>query len=93
MSELFNKIYLKNKALPWQTIGGETIIINPDSQSSFELNEIGSFIWSRLDGNKTLGEVQEEICKEYDVSAENVTKDLAELVVQMQESNLIITRT
>lgn len=86
---MLNKVYQKNKNLPWQSIDGETIIIDPVKRSSFELQEVGSFIWGQVDGEKSFGQICESVCSEYDVDAGDAQKDLEELFESLLESKLI----
>ena len=92
MSKILDKIFSRNGELPWQNYDEETIIINPESQNSFELNAIGSFVWSRLDGKNTVGHIQQAICEEYEVNAEMVENDLNQLFMEMTSQNLIVER-
>lgn len=85
------QIYKKNPQLPWQTIHGETIIIDPKTQNSFELNELGSFIWQLIDGKNTTLEIQNGICEHYDAPPEVVTKDLSDLFNLMIENQLVVS--
>ena len=89
MSNQSNKIYMKNKDLPWQTFDEETIVIDPDGQNSFELNLMGSFIWKRINGENTLSEIQKTICEEFDAREEEVFDDLSLLLDEMHKKNMI----
>ena len=84
-----NLILIKNKNFPWQTIDGETIVINSESKTSFELNRIGSLVWNALDGKTTIGQIQQLICDEFEVPQETVEEDLFQLFEEMQKSQLI----
>ena len=90
MSYLFNKIFSKNKDFPWQTMSDETIIIDPKGQNSFELNELGSFIWVRIDGKNSVNEISNFICQQYEVDPEVVNEDLMAVVGEMQKNKLIV---
>lgn len=89
MSNQLDKVFKKNMDFPWQTINGETIIVDPNNQNSFELNEVGSFIWKRLDGKTSLKNICLQLSQEYDVDPETIQGDLAELVQAMESSQLI----
>ncbi|MEM7646557.1 MAG: PqqD family protein [Pseudomonadota bacterium] len=84
-----DQIFSRNKDLPWQAFDDETIIINPESKDSFELNEVGSFIWSRIDGVKSVAKIRDEICAHYDARPEMVDEDLTDLLYEMAKKNLI----
>ena len=90
MSNLLDKIYVKNTNFPWQTMSSETIIIDPKEKSSFELNEVGSFIWNNFDGTRTLADIQNLICTSFDATENEISADLEELTSLMLKEQLII---
>ena len=90
MSDRLSKIFAKNKDFPWQTMNNETIIVDPKGQSSFELNEVGTFIWKNLDGKNSIHQIADLLCGEYDVSSEAVTADLVSVVDELERNSLII---
>ena len=70
-------------------LGGETIFLSPDGSQVHAVNELGSFIWSLLDGQSTLAEVRDRICAEYDVSPQQCEDDVLEFVTELLRKNLI----
>lgn len=86
-------IYDKNKDFPWQSFENETIIIDPESNQSFELNELGTFIWNQLDGKKKVADIVEAIMREYETDDAQVLADLQALIESMQEAKLIIGKS
>jgi hypothetical protein len=50
--------YRRVQGLPWQMIDDKAVILDPRNQKVHELNEVGSFIWEKLDGETD----PEEIC-------------------------------
>ena len=92
MSNPLNKVFEKNKKFPWQTINDETIIIDPDNQNSFELNEVGSFIWKLTDGTRSLLSIQEQIASEYDVEASAISEDLTSVTEALLSNQLIVEK-
>lgn len=82
-------VFVKNLDFPWQTMAGETIIIDPKQKNSFELNEVGSFIWNQIDGKRSLQMIRESVLGEYEVFAETLQEDFNELLSDLLESHLI----
>ncbi|MCB0376872.1 MAG: PqqD family protein [Bdellovibrionales bacterium] len=89
MSKALNRVFKRNRNFPWQTLDSETVIIDPENQFSFELNEVGSLIWNHLDGQTSLSKIKERILETYDQNEEEVEMDLLSLVGQLAESHLI----
>ena len=82
------------KELIKREIAGDTILVPVgktvyDSNGLFVLNELGAFIWDLLPN----AEDEETICKailaEYDVSAEEAAKDVAEFMAMLRKMEII----
>ena len=82
------------KELIKREIAGDTILVPVgrtvlDSNGLFVLNELGAFIWDLLPNV----EDEEAICKailaEYDVSAEEAAKDVAEFMAMLRKMEII----
>ncbi len=76
-------------------IGGETVLIPLqkkiyDISSIYNLNELASQIWERLDGSKTLQDIQRELNETYDVSAQTLSGDMQVLIEQLQEIKAVL---
>ena len=84
-----NRIYQRVEEFPWQTMGGETIVIEPKNQISHEINEVGSLIWELLDGRTTMEAVEEKVCQTFETSGQDVKKDIFEFVEGLREKGLV----
>ena len=82
------------KELIKREIAGDTILVPVgktvlDSNGLFVLNELGAFIWDLLPN----AEDEETICKailaEYDVSAEEAAKDVAEFMAMLRKMGIL----
>jgi hypothetical protein len=54
-----------------------------DMNSVFTLNETGSFIWERMDGIHTLGDIVNDVISEYETDYDTAVKDVLEFVSDM----------
>ncbi|GAB4030988.1 PqqD family protein [Spirosoma jeollabukense] len=74
-------------------LGKETIVLNYDQGSYYELNEIGGFIWALLQTNKVMAveEIQEKILNEFDVQEDVCQKELKIFLENMLLERLIET--
>ncbi|MBW2340584.1 MAG: PqqD family protein [Deltaproteobacteria bacterium] len=89
------KKHRKNKNFVYRMIQHETILVPikdnvGDMGSLYNLNEVGAFIWERLDGEKTLHNIEAMIIEEFDVSSEKAQEDLGEFVRQLKEIDAIL---
>ncbi len=73
----------------------DEIILVPVRKSAEELDSIYSInpmaaqIWDLLDGQKTLGEIRDLLLQQYDVTPEELDRDIAEFVEQLKSEKLI----
>jgi hypothetical protein len=89
------KKYRRSEDLVYRKIQDETILVPikdnvGDMGSIYNLNEVGSFIWEQLDGEKTLLDITNMIVEEFEVSPEQAQADLREFVSQLKEINAIL---
>jgi hypothetical protein len=61
-----------------------------DMNSMYTLNETGAFIWERIDGKKSAGDIINEIINEYEVDYETASNDVFSFIDEMR-SYLIIS--
>ncbi|MCJ8277740.1 MAG: PqqD family protein [Bdellovibrionales bacterium] len=90
MSVSLAKVYKKNPNTPWQTLAGETIIIDPTQQYSHEMDNTATFIWNRLDGDHTLEQIVDALCAEYSVARELAQEDVVEFIELLSQKGLAV---
>jgi len=71
-------------------IGTETIILTESGEQLHTLDQTGTYVWSEIDGKKSLGQILDGICDEYDVSRERAQADLLEFIDALEEKQIII---
>jgi len=89
------RVYKKNPDVVYRVIAGESILlpISRETQAvgrMLTLNEVGAFIWERLDGKRTLAALLAEIEDEYDVKPDTARRDLLELIGSLKEARVIM---
>lgn len=55
----------------------------------YTLSPVAARVWNLLDGSRSLDEVVDAICAEYDVDRETARRDLEELLVSLEEAKLL----
>ena len=88
-------LYRKNPDVVYRVIAGEAILIPITRQTQgagrmLTLNETGAFIWERLDGERRLEEILEEIRTEFEVEEETARRDLLELISSLEEVGAVL---
>jgi len=84
------KKYEQSGDMVWRKIGDETILVPVNQEFSninsvFTLNETAAFIWSLIDGEKTLAEIRDALVSEYEVEPDKAEQDLVMCISQFEE--------
>lgn len=87
-------LYRKKQEIVSRQIAGETILVPlmgtaADMQRIFALNAVGEFIWSRLDGKRSIGEITLEIVGVFNIGKEQADSEIAEFIKELIEAELI----
>jgi uncharacterized lipoprotein YmbA len=74
-------------------IASETVIVPmsanvADLDSVYTLNEVGSFVWELLDGQRTAQSIAETVAAEFDVTLEQAVQDVDELLTALELKGL-----
>ena len=83
-----------NKELVKREIAGDTILVPVgktvyDSNGLFILNELGSFLWDRLQDAETEEELLQAILAEYEVTEEVARKDLGLFLDKLRDMGIL----
>ncbi len=70
-------------------VGEETVILDLASGTYFGLDPVGARIWQLVSEGRALMEVCEVMLAEYDVSRDEIERDLTELLDALGEKGLI----
>lgn len=71
-------------------IGDEVILVPirnnvSDLQCIYSLNEVGAFVWDRIDGGQAMPSLIDAVCGEFEADREEVERDLAEFLSHLEE--------
>ena len=89
-----DQVFQKNENFVFRQIDDEAILVPikdnlGDMGSIYNLNEVGAFIWEHFDGQKTIGEIKNQIINEFEISEIDAQQDLIEFVNQLKEIDAI----
>jgi len=73
-------------------LGGESVLLNLDSESYFGLDEVGTRMWAALTSKPSIEAAFEELLAEYEVEPGQLREDLASFVDKLAEAGLIDVR-
>ncbi len=94
-----DNIYVPSEDVVFRDIEGELIIVpltwgvgraEDEEDAIFTLNETGRAIWERLDGQRSLRDVVEELSAEYQAPAGEIEGDVTGLVTELLKRNMLV---
>lgn len=92
----FDSLYIPSDDIVAREIEGELIIvplvsgIGDMEDELFTLNETGRAIWDRLDGQKSLKYVVEELREEFDAAEGEIEKDVVGLLEELLKRKMVV---
>ena len=77
-----------------RSIAGETLVVPVrgqvgDLNAIYNLNEVGAFIWERIDGRKSVTQVAEAVLEEFKVALEQAEKETSEFIAALGAAGMI----
>ena len=76
-----------------RSVAGKNIVVSVGAQLDFNgmltLNDTGVFFWNLLSMGVTKEEMLDALLKEYDVSAEDASKDIDEFIGKLKDARLL----
>ena len=84
------KILRKNPDVVTRVIEDETILMpiyktSDEINCIYTLNESASRMWQMIDGKRTLGEIKQQILNEFDVTPDELEKEMRPLLKDLKE--------
>jgi len=73
-----------------RTIGQEVVIILPSIGEVKVLNEVGARIWELADGTRTIADLVQQICEEYDVDPQQAEIDAVDFIQKMMDKKMLM---
>ena len=73
-------------------LDGELVLLNLDTEKYLGLDEVGTAVWRALVETGSVDAAVEALLVEFDVSRERLERDVADLIVQLEEHGLVHTR-
>lgn len=74
----------------FQRVSGESVLLDLDNEQYFGLDEIGTRIWQLIAEHGRLGDVYAAMLDEYEVPADVLERDLADLVQALTDKGLLV---
>src|SRR5262245_37424348 len=82
--------HIHNPELVFETIEGETVIVDLGTGSYFSLVGAGSIVWTELTAGRSLDETLTRLNLEFDAAPPEIEKEVRDLLQELARENLII---
>jgi hypothetical protein len=69
---------------------GQATIVLPDRAEVKVLNEVGSLVWERMDGARSVADIIDAVIAEYDIAPEEARRDVLSFIETLRESGMVI---
>jgi hypothetical protein len=74
----------------WREVDSEAIIVLPDQGQFKVLNAVGGRVWQLADGTRTVTQIAQSICAEYDVAADIALRDVRAFIEALVTKGALI---
>lgn len=83
------KVLSRSPNAAFRIYDGQATIVLSDPGETKVLNEVGSAIWSQIDGKRTLGQILDTIMQQFHISREQAESDLLEFATSLHEQHMV----
>ena len=84
-------LLVRGSGLTGHEIDGEVLLLEPESETFFGLDEVGASIWGLLETPKSVKQLCLSLMEEYEVDFQTCRDDLTPFLEQLLESGLVKT--
>lgn len=82
-------VLAKNEGFTVRAMGDETLILDPNGSAIHVADEVGGFIYSQVDGTRTVSDILESILAAYEIDRETARADLVAFVSEMEKQTIL----
>jgi hypothetical protein len=92
--DYLKKRYQKNGDIVFRRISDQSILVPikdkvGDLGFIYTINDVGTFIWERIDGKRQLVDIKEMLVNEFGVSPSKAERDLLKFVAHLENMGII----
>jgi len=73
----------------FQEVGGETVLLDLESERYFGLDAVGTRIWALIGEGAPVGAMVDTLLQEYEVERATLESDVEELILRLSEAGLV----
>ncbi len=84
-------IWKPNPTVRQRDFGNQIVLVDPDKVLVHELNEVGTFLWSLVDGARSADQMAQALTEEFEVSHDEALGDVENFLKRLAQLGLIHT--
>jgi hypothetical protein len=93
-SDMWDKVFIRDQDVVSRKIAGELFLVPVKGKLAhmeqiFTLTAVAEYIWDRLDGQKSLHDIRDDITAQFDVSQGQAEPDVQEFIMELLDAGLI----
>ena len=82
-------IPVKNSTIQYQMIDQQAVLVMPLEGKVKVLNQVGAFIWDKIDGNLSINDLVKSISDTFEIQPEQAAIDLNEFLQELKQKNMV----
>lgn len=86
-------VLTKNPNVAYRIYDGEATVVMPDRAEVKVVNAIGSVVWDKIDGKRTVGQIVESalesVLKDYEVTPDDLRRDILAFLGDLREHGMV----
>ncbi|NCC52365.1 MAG: PqqD family protein [Spartobacteria bacterium] len=84
------EVYQRAERAVSRVVDGETVIVQPGQGMVSITNEVGSYVWDLLDGNRAVPRIVDDVCDAFDVERPRAQEDILAFIGELRTHQLIV---
>jgi len=93
-ADMWDKVFIRDQDIVSRKIAGELFLVPVKGKLAhmeqiFTLTSVAEYIWDRLDGQKNLHEIREDVRVQFDVEQKQAASDILEFIIDLLGAGLI----
>ena len=82
-------VLAKNPNAAYRIYDGKATVVLSDQAEVDVLNEVGSAVWDRIDGARTLAQILDSVVEDFEVERDRALLDMLEFVAVLREHRMV----
>lgn len=92
--DFFERVFQKNPAIVSRKVGDEYILVPirdnvGDMENLYTLNEVGAFIWEKIDGKRTVNQIAQLLLNEFEAEETAARNDVKDFFNDLLENSAV----